>query len=176
MRRWRLWIVCLVVVSASACGSLAPPAPVARSAPDRPTPADVGSVAATHPAERAVALARSLLEVPYRYSGADPSGFDCSGLTWYVFSKVGLGLPRTASSQAGVGRWVAPDELARGDLVFFGADREKPMHVGLVVSSPGEALTMIHSSSSRGVIETEVLSNSYWLSRLSFGRRVLEPR
>ena len=32
---------------------------------------------------------------------------------------------------------------------------------------------MIHSSSSRGVIETEVLTDSYWLPRMRFGRRVL---
>lgn len=136
----------------------------------------MGMPSAASPADRAVATARSLLAVPYRYAGADPSGFDCSGLTWYVFSRVGLGLPRTARSQAGAGRWVAPDELGRGDLVFFGSDRAKPIHVGLVVSSPGEPLTMIHSSSSRGVIETEVLTDSYWLPRLRFGRRVLESR
>lgn len=124
-------------------------------------------------ADRVVALARSLLDTPYRYAGLDPSGFDCSGLMSYVFSKVGLHLPRTARAQASAGVWVAPDELSRGDLVFFGDDRKKPYHVGLVVSQSGDELTMIHSSSSRGVIETEILTSSYWLPRLRFGRRVL---
>jgi cell wall-associated NlpC family hydrolase len=124
-------------------------------------------------AARVVSLARSLLATPYRYAGSDPKGFDCSGLTSYVFEKVGLSLPRTAQTQAAAGRWVAPDELASGDLVFFGEDRTKPYHVGVVVSEPGEPLTMIHASSSRGVTETAVLTNSYWLPRLRFGRRVL---
>lgn len=127
-------------------------------------------------AERVVTLARSLLDTPYRYAGSDPSGFDCSGLTSYVFSQVGLRLPRTARDQASAGRWVAPDELASGDLVFFGDDRKKPFHVGLVVSDSGDSLTMIHSSSSRGVIETAILTDSYWLPRLRFGRRVLSAR
>ncbi len=118
-------------------------------------------------------IARSLLATPYRYAGSDLSGFDCSGLTAFVFGKVGLDLPRTARNQGTIGHWVAPDELARGDLVFFGEDRAKPFHVGLVVSDPGAPLTMIHSSSSRGVIETEIVSSSYWLERLRFGRRVL---
>jgi cell wall-associated NlpC family hydrolase len=108
-------------------------------------------------AARVVSLARSLLATPYRYAGSDPKGFDCSGLTSYVFEKVGLSLPRTAQTQAAAGRWVAPDEL----------------HVGVVVSEPGEPLSMIHASSSRGVTETAVLTNSYWLPRLRFGRRVL---
>jgi cell wall-associated NlpC family hydrolase len=55
--------------------------------------------------------------------------------------------------------------------VFFGTDRKTVFHVGLVVSDPGDGLTMIHASTSRGVIETEILSNSYWLPRMKFGRR-----
>ena len=120
-----------------------------------------------------VSRARSLLGRPYRYGGNGPSTFDCSGFTSYVLASVGIDLPRTAVQQAAIGHWVPPDELRTGDLVFFGTTRTTPFHVGLVVSGPGEALTMIHASTSRGVIETEILSNSYWLSRLRFGRRAI---
>lgn len=132
-----------------------------------------GSAQGAALAGRAAVLARSLLRSPYRYSGADPEGFDCSGLTSYVFSELGLAIPRTAQDQATIGRWVALDELAQGDLVFFGGTRAKPDHVGLVVSKPGQSLKMVHSSTSRGVIETEVARSSYWLPRLRFGRRVI---
>jgi len=129
-------------------------------------------VQATPAAARIVTSARSLLGAPYRYSGADPGGFDCSGLTSYVFAAAGLVLPRTAADQAEFGRWVALDELSAGDLVFF-STATKPHHVGLVVSAAGAPLRMIHASASRGVIETEVLLEPYWLDRLRFGRRVL---
>ncbi|MFQ5526532.1 MAG: C40 family peptidase [Thermoanaerobaculia bacterium] len=165
----------LVVVSlglATGCGSApsVPPAPT----PGRTDPASVPRSIATTAPESVVRIARSLLATPYRYGGSDPRGFDCSGLTSFVFRRVGLSLPRTAQSQASSGRWIPPDELSRGDLVFFGDQRHKPLHVGVVVSRPGEPLTMIHSSSTHGVVETEVLTDSYWLARLKFGRRVLE--
>jgi cell wall-associated NlpC family hydrolase len=146
-----------------------------------PAPREPGPVRATSlppavrgspAAARVVSSARSVLGAPYRYSGADPRGFDCSGLVFYAFASAGMELPRTAASQAESGRWVPLDELAAGDLVFFAAEA-KPNHVGLVVSAPGEPLRMIHAASSTGVIETDVLREPHWLERLRFGRRVL---
>lgn len=120
-----------------------------------------------------VDLARSLLRTPYRSSGSDRRGFDCSGLTAWVYRRAGTSLPRTTSEQAHEGRWVALDELLPGDLIFFGRSRRDLSHVGIVVSEPQEPLTMIHASTSLGVVETVVLDSPYWLSRLQLGRRVL---
>ena len=178
MCRMFLFFVLLAVAFAGGCVSAprsAPPrgAPPARM-PVRVAPSPGRAPAPDSISAQVVTIARSLLATPYHYAGSDPKGFDCSGLTAFVYEKVGLTLPRTAQAQASAGRWVAPDELSSGDLVFFGESRAKPYHVGVVVSEPGEPLTMIHASSSRGVVETAVLTNSYWLRRLRFGRRVLE--
>lgn len=126
-------------------------------------------------AQRAAELARSLLRTPYRYGGESPAGMDCSGLTSYVFERLGVGLPRRAEEQSTMGRWIAPDELRPGDLVFFGEDRDKPFHVGLVVSEAGQPLRMIHAATSRGVVETDVTGSTYWMRRFKFGRRILPP-
>lgn len=52
----------------------------------------------------------------YTHGGSGPSGFDCSGFTSYVFSKVGISLPHSSSAQAGVATRVSSPQP--GDLVF----------------------------------------------------------
>jgi len=80
---------------------------------------------------QAVRVAAAQQGVPYVYGGASPStGFDCSGLTQYAFSKVGKSLPRTAQAQYDAA-WKISSTYARpGDLVFFGGSRSI-YHVGL---------------------------------------------
>ena len=114
----------------------------------------------------------ALVGSAYRYGGASPAGFDCSGLMRYVFERQGIDLPRTTGEQSAIGRWIPLDELERGDLVFFAEGDALPHHVGIVSSRRGEPLAMIHASTSRGVVETEVTASAYWLRRLRFGRRV----
>lgn len=74
--------------------------------------------------ERMSASARNVLSIArqvasgayYAYGGQGPSGFDCSGFTSYVFSKVGISLPHSSSSQAAMATRVSSPQP--GDLVF----------------------------------------------------------
>ena len=54
----------------------------------------------------------------YVFSGATPSGWDCSGLTMWAYEQVGIVLPHSANKQARAGIQVSKPEI--GDLVLFG--------------------------------------------------------
>lgn len=85
---------------------------------------------------QAVALAYRFLGVPYVWAGASPAGFDCSGLTMYVYAELGIKLGHYTGFQYYEGRRVPRDQLEPGDLVFFHANSGGvPGHEGIYVGN-----------------------------------------
>jgi len=115
-----------------------------------------------------VSTALSLRGVPYRSGGADPSGFDCSGLVTYVLARHRIAVPRTVPEQFRLGRPIRARSVEPGDLVFFRIDGRGPSHVGIAIS-PDE---FVHAPSSRGVVRVEPLGSRYWSSRFLGARRL----
>ena len=121
-------------------------------------------VAAPDKAEKVVMEARSYIGTPYRYGGIDKKGIDCSGLLVCSFRTVDLRLPRTSQEQSDYGKAVSIYELRPGDLVFFSARKwkGKVSHAGMVTEVRSkEEILFIHSSSSKGVVESNLLSPYY---------------
>jgi cell wall-associated NlpC family hydrolase len=93
---------------------------------------------------RAVAIAAQYLGVAYRWGGASPiSGFDCSGLTMYVYAQLGIHLSHYTGLQIREGTPVPPEALQPGDLVFFdpgafGIPGHEGMYIGggLFIQAP----------------------------------------
>jgi len=82
-----------------------------------------------------VAVAMSLRGARYRYGGATPNGFDCSGLVFFAHRQLGLDVPRTSRDQADAADFVKPRKLRRGDLVFFKIDSRHVNHVGIYIGN-----------------------------------------
>ncbi len=69
---------------------------------------------------RMIAVYAALAQVgtAYRYSGNEPGGFDCSGLTSYAWGVAGVKIPRTSSDQINAASPRSVDQLLPGDLVW----------------------------------------------------------
>lgn len=122
--------------------------------------------------ERIVAYAKQFLGVPYVYGGASPSGFDCSGLTYYVYKQCGYSIYRTATMQMQNGVAVGRNNLEPGDLVFF---YQSPSggtigHVGMYVGNN----EFIHAPNSTTVVKIESLDTSYYAQRYAGARRIVK--
>ena len=66
-----------------------------------------------------VKTAEKYIGVRYRFGGNDPTGFDCSGYSSYVYKLNGLLLPHSAQQQFANGRRIGIRKAKPGDLVFF---------------------------------------------------------
>lgn len=124
--------------------------------------------ASTATVRRLISSSFQYVGVPYWFGGTTPRGFDCSGFTRYVFSQVGINLPRMADGQFAVGKPVATERLRPGDLVFFETYEPGPSHVGIYIGNS----QFISATSSRGVVVAD-LFGYYWGERYIGARRVM---
>jgi len=72
----------------------------------------------------------------YKYGGKSPeTGFDCSGMIWYIYDQFGYNLERVAAQQAKQGVHVEPADMLPGDLLAFRTSGSYVGHVGLYVGN-----------------------------------------
>lgn len=119
-----------------------------------------------------VAVAESLVGLPYLWGGRGGGGIDCSGLIQLALARAGHAAPRDTDQQrAALGRELGADEpLQRGDVVFF------PSHAGLMVDRE----RLIHANAYTMGVTIEPLAD--FVARLApnhdrpvLARRRIEP-
>lgn len=120
----------------------------------------------------AAELAAAQIGKPYAYGAAGPDRFDCSGLTSWVYGRLGVSLPRVARAQARSGSAVALHDAAPGDLLFFAIRGGGIDHVGVYLGGR----RFVHAPRRGRRVGVDSLSNSYWRARLRTIRRVLFPQ
>lgn len=110
--------------------------------------------------------------VRYKYAGRDMRGFDCSGFTHYVMNQSGISISTSSKAQAVLGKKIPVSQVKAGDLVFFGTNG-KVSHVALVVTNSSQGVTVVHSTSSKGVMVQNIHQSNYWRPRILFARDVI---
>lgn len=120
--------------------------------------------------ETMVQAALSQVGKPYVYASSNPAvGFDCSGLTYYAFGKVGVYLSRSAASQFGYGTPIPKSDIKRGDLLFF-SNGSRIGHVGIYLGNG----KMVHASTyDTGVIVSNI-GIGYYINNYAGARRILK--
>ncbi|MBU2502062.1 C40 family peptidase [bacterium] len=116
----------------------------------------------------AASLARQQLGKQYQWGAAGPDRFDCSGLVHYVYSNLGIDLPRTSHRQAAVGEPVPRRELQPGDLLFFALNGSGIDHVGIYLGKQ----KFIHAPRRHQPVRTDSLNDTWWRRRLKEARRI----
>jgi cell wall-associated NlpC family hydrolase len=153
----RFLFVPIVLLALYGCAST----PSSSSAPARLKASDTV-------ASRAADTAVSMLGKPYKYGGNTPTGFDCSGLVYYSYSRVGIEVSRdthTLKTQTSLTR---VSDLRRGDLLFFDQEGQKSSHVGIFIGDG----RFVHAPSTGGKVRTEKLDANYWHKHFVEARRV----
>jgi cell wall-associated NlpC family hydrolase len=104
--------------------------------------------------KKVIAVADNYRGVPYVRGGTSPRGFDCSGYTQYVYSQLGISLPRVADAQAHSAVPVRRAFAKPGDLVFYHSGSGYVYHVGIYAGGgkvwhapyPGRAVEKVRIS------------------------------
>ncbi len=115
-----------------------------------------------------VSIAYSLVGAPYVSGGTSPSGFDCSGFVQYVYSRVGVWVSRSTSTQLYDGYPVSYDSMQPGDIIVWGYGDGNASHSSLYV---GDGMMVHATNPSTGVIASSV---SHWIN--SSGTSILSIR
>ena len=115
--------------------------------------------------ERAARIALRAVGVPYRWGGTSPSsGFDCSGLVYWAYGRLGVEVPHSSYELAETGRRIGRPHLRPGDVLVFSGYG----HVGIYVGRG----RMVHAPHSGTLVQVVRLGSSGYGSRLVTARRV----
>ena len=80
----------------------------------------------------AILVARRYAGIRYVAGGTTPrTGFDCSGYTKYVYSQLGIAIPRVSRDQYAWSRHITMSQAVPGDLVFFHSTSGRVYHVAI---------------------------------------------
>lgn len=139
-------------------------APIATAASASAAPVAAPSAASLAQGMAILGMAKSFAgRVRYRWGGTSPrTGFDCSGMTQYVYARQGIRLPRTAAAQRAATRRISRGAARPGDLIFFHRGRST-YHVGIYAGGS----MMVDAGNPRSGIRHQRI----WSSKVSFGTK-----
>lgn len=119
--------------------------------------------------QRVAALAVREVGIPYRWGGTSPAGgFDCSGLVYWAYGRLGVDVPHSSYALYDLGRRVARSRMRPGDLLFFYGEG----HVGIYIGRG----RMVHAPHTGALVQVVSLRRSSYGRSLEGVRRIARRR
>ena len=112
--------------------------------------------------DQIVSIAESLVGSPYRYGGASPKGFDCSGLVYYTHRQLDITVPRSTKQQVHHRPAKNLASAKPGDILFFRIYGNSVSHVGIYAGNN----QFIHAPKSGKYVSYASINEPYWRERL----------
>jgi len=109
----------------------------------------------------ATRVARRQKGDPYSYGAAGPNRFDCSGLTYFAYGKVGIRMQRSSDAQYRQVRHIKKRNMRRGDLMFFHSGGSV-YHVGIYVGRKHGDRMILHAPSTGRVVNRDPVWTGQW--------------
>jgi len=107
--------------------------------------------------EGIAAAGQQYVGTPYRFGGADPSGFDCSGFVQFLYAQFGVSLPHSVVGQDAMGTRIAREAALPGDIVIM------PGHNGIYM---GNGMIMDSPKPGAFVSVRPIWTDNYWIVRI----------
>lgn len=116
-------------------------------------------------------FSKRFLGLPYTWGGTSSFGYDCSGFVQMLCRRRGVTLPRDARLQAHCDAVVPVprEELAPGDLLYFGSSDQRISHTGLYL---GGGKFINATTYQTPTVRIDDLNDPHWSQRLVAIRRV----
>jgi cell wall-associated NlpC family hydrolase len=118
-----------------------------------------------------ISTAEIYLGCPYKYAAGMPeNGFDCSGFVHYIYNSFDISTPRSSRDYEQIKPKLDLKKAKPGDVIVFkgrAKNGKTPGHVGIITSIDSSEVHFIHSSTSRGIMISEV-NEEYYKKRFLF--------
>ena len=132
---------------------------------------DANTEAAHGSGRDVVRMAKKYKGAKYKWGGASPKGFNCSGFTWFVYKQAtSMDISRGVEDQWHRGHSVAHGKWQPGDLVFFKNTFERGLsHVGIFIRKD----KFIHAENEKTGVVISSLESDYYSKHYAGARRLL---
>ena len=108
-----------------------------------------------------VSTAKDQIGAAYQYAAKGPNSFDCSGLVSFVHKKNRLNTSGSSDHLSRKAAGIPVQSALPGDLIFFRKNNQV-FHVSIITKLTSDAIWVVHSTSSKGVIEQNIKASTYW--------------